>query len=202
MPSSGLLRARARDALERLRDTDDPEAWARHEIGIDDPVFIARAEWQRNWWVTHPDRRSTVRLLPVTIIDDGFGIVGESAAEAAWRAKAEQYFRLPDRGSPVDWLWNGWIADGRRVLDDLEKMLHRPARRGRKPETDRDYQWFVECHLHGRRAEAIARMENVSPSAVSRGKNAVARRLGVQLKPAPSRLGVKDKRPRRRDARN
>jgi hypothetical protein len=200
------LRARAPEKLRALRDGPaDGESWARHEIGIDDPLFIARSCEMREWWRAHPHKGNTRQLLPTptwTAIECD-AIAGDSPTEAAWRVRAENFLRLPHRGTPVDWWFSGWIAEVRLLLDDLEKMVYPPERKGRKRETDRAFEWFVERNILGRRGRGISRSEHVAESSVSRGANAVARRLGVAPKTQASRRGAKDLQGRRerRDSR-
>jgi hypothetical protein len=190
------LRARAPEKLELLRDTNDPASWARTECGIDDSVFIARAIAVHDWWAAHPHHRTTVRLIPLIVHSPMYGCTDESPAEAEWRARAAKFFRLPDHGRPTDWLRNGWAANARRVLDDLDKLVRTPQRPGRSSKTDRDFELFVERHVLGHRHRDLSKNKALSANRFSSVTNDVARQLGVQLKPVPSRLGAKDKRPR------
>jgi hypothetical protein len=166
-------------------------------------VFIARARAVRDWWAAHPQSRSTILLKPLNVVQ-AYACTGESSDEAEWRIRAEKFLRLPKQGRPADWLWSGWVADARRLLDDLEALLLPQPERRRQPDLEQKFERFVDCHFSGgRKVKDVAKnpgtgRAHVHPSRLSNDYNFVARRLGVKTNTPPSRLGAKDERPRKR----
>ena len=182
------------DVLIALRDGPhdraSTEQWARTHW-LNSPLVIQEAERVVEWWRTRP---KSARLLDggqITMV----GIHSDAPGEKEWRRAMLCAETLPQ---PHLETLKEWLTRATEVYHAIDRIQRpRGGKHVRKvlpvPPSYRDIEWFVEVQVRDRRAKEAG--PGVARSQVTRARSAVATLLGIP--PRPSRLGVKDQRPRK-----